>query len=248
MPVAFPIVMAGEAWRELAADYEAGRQREDSFDRLLEWPVQQELVGDPSGLRILDVGCGSGAKAAHWARHGATEVTGIDISGQFVSDRPSNVHFITADLSDLDTVPELCGHAYDRIVFFQSISYARDQVHTLRCARNLLAPGGQIIVQRSHPIRFAVERSEANGTRLGAEYHSPDPYHYRSGWNDQVVLTHSTETIATMLNTFAAADLRIERAVEPQLSLEQQERFPHKQRWLEKYLGVIFFVLRPVTD
>lgn len=239
---------AGDAWRELAADYEAGRQREDSFDRLLEWPVQQELVGDPSGLRILDVGCGSGAKAAHWARHGAAEVTGVDISGQFVDDRPSAVHFITADLSDLDTVPELRGHTYDRIVFFQSISYARDQEHTLRCARNLLAPGGRIIVQRSHPIRFAVERSEANSTSLGAEYYSPDPYLYRSSWNEQVMLTHSTEDIATMLNAFAAAGLRIGRAVEPRLSPEQRERFPHKQRWLEKYLGVIFFVLLPVTD
>lgn len=239
---------AGDAWRDLATDYEMGRQREDSLDRLLEWPAQQQLVGDPKGLRILDVGCGSGAKAAHWAHHGAAAVTGIDISGHFISNPPDTVRFITADLSYLDDIEELRGHSYDRIVFFQSISYASDQVHTLRCARNLLARNGRIIVQRSHPIRFAVERAEANGTSLGAEYYSTEPYYYRSGWNEQVTLTHSTETFATMLNTFTAAGLFVEHAVEPQLNAENRNLYPHKQQWLERYLGVLIFVLRPITD
>ncbi|GAB3917698.1 methyltransferase [Microlunatus endophyticus] len=239
---------SGRAWQDLASDYEASRLREDSLDRILEWPAQQELLGDPTGLRILDVGCGSGAKAAHWASHGAAEVTGIDISGQFIPTPPDNVRLITADLSNLDAINELFGHSYDLVVFFQSISYAKDQVHTLRCARQLLAPGGRIIVQRSHPIRFAVERAEANDTSLGVEYYSTDPYYYRSGWNDQVMLTHSTETIAAMLNSFAAAGLHVEHAVEPQLSAENRHQCPHKQKWLDKYLGVILFVLRPVAD
>lgn len=206
------------------------------------------IVGDPTGLRILDVGCGSGAKAAHWADHGAAEVTGIDISGQFIPDPPDNVRLITADLSNLQTIKELLRHSYDRVVFFQSISYAKDQVHTLRCARELLAPGGRIIVQRSHPIRFAVERAEANDTSLGAEYYSTDPYYYRSGWNEHVTLTHSTDTVAAMLNSFAAAGLHIEHAVEPQLSAEHRNRYPHKQKWLDKHLGVLLFVLRPLGD
>ena len=236
----------GDSWRELAGDYEQARQREDSLDRILEWPVQRELVGDPTGLRILDVGCGSGAKAARWASHGAIEVTGIDISGQFITNPPGNLRLITADLSDLDSIDELRGQTYDLIVFLQSLGYARNQEHTLRCARDLTAPGGRIVVQRSHPIRYAVERSEANGTSLGAEYYSTAPYSYASGWNSQVRLTHTTQTVAAMLNTFAAAGLRIERAIEPQLSPQNRERYPHKQQWLDRYLGVILFVLRPL--
>lgn len=235
-----------EPWRELAKDYETARQRPDSLDHILEWPMQQEVVGDPQGIRILDLGCGSGAKAVHWAHHGAAEVTGVDISGQFVADPPDNVRLITGDLSDPAAIDELRGRVYDRILFLQSISYAKDQVHTLRCARDLLAPQGRIIVQRSHPIRFAVQRAETNGTSLGEEYYSTDPYQYASGWNANVTLTRSTQTIADMLNAFAAAGLHIERAAEPQLTPEDRQRYPHKQQWLDKYLSAILFILRPV--
>jgi SAM-dependent methyltransferase len=239
-------VSNSERWRELAGDYETARQRPDSFDRILEWPLQREVVGDPRGLRILDLGCGSGAKAVHWAHHGATEVIGVDISGQFVDDLPGNVQLINGDLSDPGGIGEVRGRFYDRILFLQSLGYARDQVHTLRCARDMLAPQGRIIVQRSHPVRFAVERAEANGTSLGEEYYSTDPYQYASGWNAKVTLTRSTHTIADMLNVFAAAGLHIERAIEPQLTPEDRHRYPHKQRWLDKHLGVILFVLHAV--
>ena len=49
-----------------------------------------------------------------------------------------------------------------------------------------------------------------------------------------------------MINAFAAAGLWIEEAVEPQLSEEDQRRFPHKQAWLDEHLGVIVFKLRPI--
>ena len=77
---------------------------------------------------------------------------------------------------------------------------------------------------RSHPIRFAVERSERFGTTLGEEYFSSQPYSYASGWNDQVTLTHPGGTIADMINTFANAGLLIESAVEPQLTEEDRRR------------------------
>ena len=140
-------------------------------------------------------------------------------------------------------MPTLQGLQFDRILFLQSISYARDQVQTLTDANKLLAAGGQILVQRSHPIRFAVERAQANGTSLGEEYYSTQPYVYRSGWNSAVTLTHSTETFSMMLNTFAAAGLTVNRAIEPELSPEDRKRYPHKQAWLNDHLGVILFSL-----
>lgn len=95
------------------------------------------------------------------------------------------------------------------------------------------------------PTRSASPWSErkANGTSLGEEYYSTEPYVYRSGWNRAVTLTHSTETFSTMLNTFAAAGLTVDRAVEPELSPEDRERYPHKQAWLDEHLVVILFLL-----
>lgn len=195
------------------------------------------------GLRVLDVGCGSGAKALALAGSGAAHVTGVDVSGVFVEHQCRQVELVQGDLSDLAAVPGLAEDRFDRILFFQSISYSRDQRQTLVDARTMLADGGTIIVQRSHPIRFAVERAEANGTSMGHEYYSTESYAYRSGWNPAVTLTHSTETFSDMLNTFAAAGLTVDAAVEPQLSADDRVRYPHKQASLDKYLGVILLTL-----
>ena len=59
------------------------------------------------------------------------------------------------------------------------------------------------------------------------------------------MLTHRTNTMADVINIFAAAGLWIEVAVEPQLGEDDRRRFPHKQAWLDKHLGVIIFKLRP---
>lgn len=61
-------------------------------------------------------------------------------------------------------------------------------------------------------------------------------------------MTHRTNTVAGMLNAFATAGLWIERVVEPQLSAEDQQRFPRKQAWLNEHLGIIIFSARPVPE
>ena len=47
-----------KAWQKLAPDYERARAKEDSFDRLVEWPAQRDLLGDVTERSVLDVGCG----------------------------------------------------------------------------------------------------------------------------------------------------------------------------------------------
>ena len=234
-----------EPWVRLAEDYERARRREDSLDRLVEWPAERELLGDVAGRSILDIGCGNGEKAAELLQRGASGCVGIDISGNFVPTAVPGLELIEADLSDLDLVPQLAGRWFDRILFLQSLAYARDQVRTLRIARDHLSVDGFMIVARSHPIRYAVERSEQRQTSLGEEYFCTDPYTYRSRWNEEITLTHSTNTIADMINIFTAAGLWIETAVEPQLREDDRRRFPHKQAWLNKYLGIMIFRLRP---
>ncbi len=47
---------------------------------------------------------------------------------------------------------------------------------------------------------------------------------------------------------FSAAGLWIETAVEPHLSEVAARRYPHKQAWMNKYLGILIFKLRPLTS
>jgi SAM-dependent methyltransferase len=108
---------SSQPWLELARDYERARTREDSLDRLVEWPAQRALLGDITGRSVLDVGCGNGSKLAELVENGAAAAVGIDISGTFVSAQPSRLQFVQGDLSELESVPELTDRTFDRILF-----------------------------------------------------------------------------------------------------------------------------------
>ena len=235
---------SSQAWLKLSPDYEQARAKEDSLDRLVEWPAQRDLLGDVSGRSVLDVGCGNGAKLAELVGDGATASVGVDISGNFLDAKPPHLEFIQGDLSELDSVPGLAGRTFDRILVLQSFGYARDPVRTLQAARAMLAEDGFILLTRTQPIRYALERTEKKGTSLGEEYFSTSSFSYAASWNKQITLTKKPYTISDLLNTFSAAGLWIETAIEPQLSDEARRRYPHKQEWMNKYLGILIFKLR----
>jgi len=236
-----------EAWQELAADYEQARAREDSLDQLVEWPAERGLLGDVTGRSILDLGCGNGGKLAALVRDGAVDCAGVDIGGNFISPPPAGAELIQGDLSSPDSLPELSGRTFDRILFLQSFGYAKDPVYTLRAARAMLNQDGFILLTRTQPIRYALERAERNGTTLGEEYFSRADYTYRTAWNEHIALTKRTYTMSDLLNVFSTAGLWIETAIEPQLPEEAARRYPHKQAWMNKYLGILIFKLRPLT-
>jgi SAM-dependent methyltransferase len=236
------------AWPDLAADYEQARAREDALDRLVEWPAERDILGDVTGRSILDLGCGNGGKLAELVRGGAVASAGVDIGGNFITSTPTGVELIRGDLSDPDSLPELGGRTFDRILFLQSFGYAKDPVHTLRAARAMLNQDGFILLTRTQPIRYALERAEQNGTTLGEEYFSTADYTYRTGWNEHIALTKRTYTMSDLLNVFSTAGLWIETAIEPQLTEEAARRYPHKQAWMNKYLGILIFKLRPLAS
>lgn len=234
----------GKAWSDLAPDYERARGKEDSLDRLVEWPAQRDLLGDVTGLSLLDLGCGNGGKLAELLGAGAAVAVGVDVSGNFIGDSPAGLELIQGDLNELASVPALVGRTFDGILFLQSFGYAKDPVRTLRAARAMLADDGFVLLTRTQPIRYAVERAEQNGTSLGEEYFSTADYTYRTGWNERIALTKRTYTISDLINAFSAAGFWIETAIEPQLSEEDRRRYPHKQEWMNKHLGVLMFKLR----
>lgn len=233
-------------WRSLSSGYERARARVDSLDRLVEWPAQRKLIGDVTGLAVLDAGCGNGDKVSQLADEGASVAIGVDISANFPPSR-SGAELMHGDLSDLAAVPGLSGKSFDRILFLQSIGYSADGVTALRTARDLLTEDGVIIVTRTQPVRYAMERAEQNGTTLGEEYFSTEAFPYRhTAWDDGVTLMKTPYTMSDLLNTFSDAGLWIETTVEPQMPVEAARQYSHKQAALDKHLGILVFRLRPL--
>ncbi|CAN5380154.1 hypothetical protein BH11ACT8_BH11ACT8_27600 [soil metagenome] len=144
-------------------------------------------------------------------------------------------------------LPGLTGRKFDRVLFLQCIGYAIDGVAALKIARGMLNDDGFILVTRTQPVRYAIERAEQNGTSLGEEYFSTESFTYRHrNWDDEVTLTKRPYTMSDLLNMFSAAGLWIEEAIEPQMPAAAVERHPHKQAVMNKYLGILLFKLRPI--
>lgn len=236
-------------WKALAESYEAARMRPDSFDVLMEFPAQLSLIGDVAGKRVLDLACGSGAKAIHLAQQGAREVVGVDISETFVRDvarlePPPTARFLRGDISRLDEVDGL-SDPFDVVLLLNALGYADDELATLRAIRALIEDDGAFILARAHPLRFAVERSESTGVELGAAYHDRSPFSYTSNWDGKTTLTHRAATFGDTVNRLVDAGFWIERVVEPTLSEEQRRQFPPKAAWLDRYAGTLILRARP---
>jgi len=119
----------------------------------MEFPAQLSLIGEVDGKRVLDLACGSGAKAIHLARQGAREVVGVDTSETFVRDAarlepPPATRFLRGDISRLDEIEGLSGR-FDVVLLLNALGYADDELVTLRAIRALIEDDGAFILARA---------------------------------------------------------------------------------------------------
>jgi SAM-dependent methyltransferase len=233
-----------QQWDALAQAYATSRQV--STDQLIEWPAQLKMCGDFAGKRVLDVGCGTGDKARHFAVHGAASVVGVDPSRGFAqnwaahADCP-NLAFALGGFADLAALAEIASRQFNLVVCFQALMYAENLAEAVKTLRNLLAPGGDLVVSVPHPFRFAILRNEIEGWGHGDAYQRTAPYRYPSPWKEDVFLEHAMPRVSDYLNAIATAGLRIEAMDEPAPSQEFRKLAPEKAAWMDRYVGILIF-------
>ena len=93
--------------------------------------------------RLLDFGCGAGGFLAVMHRRG-WRVTGIDASAQ-MAERIRTELGLTAFAGTLPH-PELEPESFDLITMWHSLEHVHDPMPVLREARDLLAPGGRVVL------------------------------------------------------------------------------------------------------
>lgn len=116
------------------------------YDRLEKKAISRFLPPNVSGMKLLEVGCGTG----HWSQFFATlgfEVTGIDISETMIkiarSKSPANVSFHIADAHDLP----FDDSRFDVTAAITTIEFVQDIESVLREMRRCtVKPKGLILV------------------------------------------------------------------------------------------------------
>jgi ubiquinone/menaquinone biosynthesis C-methylase UbiE len=230
----------GDGWSALAAWYDE-RQAEtgDLWHRSLIDPGLEQVVGEVSGLRLLDLGCGNGYLARRFAGRGAT-VVAVDVTAAMLErarargDGGGRVRYLQADASDLR---ELASGSVDLVYANMSLHDIPDAEAALAEVGRLLRAGGRLVASISHPcfdtdlnsswVTERIHRSSRTG-RLVWQYR--EPFRSESPWHLGGGSTCRTGSYHRPLSWYARAlrssGLWIEELVEPRPGPEFWEKDP----------------------
>lgn len=117
-----------------------------------------ERMGDPAGLNVLEVGCGSGALSTYLGMRGAN-VVGLDVSSEMlaVARRRAEVNGVAGPVSFIDSPIETFDapdDTFDVVIGNQTLHHL-ELVDAMRNIRRMLVPGGQALF--AEPVLFLPE-------------------------------------------------------------------------------------------
>jgi malonyl-CoA O-methyltransferase len=121
----------------------------------LEEPAVRRALGDPAGLSVLDLGCGTGRHALWLAGKGAM-VTAVDFSAGMLAEarrKPGaeTVRFVVHDLHE--RLP-LADGSFDLVVSGLVLEHLRELDGFFREVHRVLRPRGRAVVSAMHPAMF----------------------------------------------------------------------------------------------
>lgn len=216
-----------------AEDYEQ-HAATSAYNALYDRPAVLDLLGDVSGRRILDAGCGPGLYAEELLARGA-EVIAFDESSDMVrlanarlGHRASvRVHDLCNPLDWID--PDSCDGAVLALV----IHHVEDRVFALRELHRVLRPGGFLVVSTHHPV--------VDWLRRGGSYFTTEPIEetWSRGWQVRYWRQPLTEICAE----FSQAGFVIERLVEPRPHPAMAEQYPEDHDQLQQAPAFMMFRL-----
>lgn len=172
-------------------------------------PAVLELVGDVSGQRVLDAGCGPGRYSAALRERGA-EVVGVDGSAELLARARARVgDDVELFLHDLNEPLSMFSDAsFDGVVSALVYHHLDERGRFLRELRRVLHPGGWLVVSTSHPVAdwisdggsyFSVERTSVFFDRHDGRWEVP---YWRM-------------PLTVVLEEVLGAGFRLDRLVEP---------------------------------
>lgn len=183
----------------------------------LEEPVVRAAVGNVTGLRALDLGCGTGRHALWLASHGA-KVTAVDFSEGMLNEarQKPGAETITFRAHDLHT-PLPFGPEFDLVVSGLVLEHLRELDPFFVEVRRVLKPGGRAVVSAMHPAMML------RGTQ--ARFTDPD--------SGELVQPGSVaHSVAAFVMAALRAQLTIENVEEIAPDAAFAERFPRAAKYV----------------
>jgi len=176
------------------------------------------ILGDPRGLCVGDIGCGTGRHASRLAATGAT-VIAIDFStGMMRRARDKfagrNLAFAVADISA--TLP-LRTHSFDRVICCLVLDHIHDLAGLFAELKRICRANGYIAISSMHPAMMLRE--------VQAQFHDPVT-------GATVRPRSAPNQLSDYVNAATAAGLRIDQMSEHVVDDEVARDFPRAVKYL----------------
>jgi len=169
-----PSVTNTSAWDRLAQAAPNGSEpsvRLDTVSYGPDMPDERELrlLGDVTGKRVLDLGCGSGQASIAFARQGAHAIA-LDASARqlerarrLAATEEVRVEWHRSDLADLAF---LRADSVDLAFSANALAEVEDLDRVFRQVHRVLTPGGAFVFSYEHPVALCTGRETAGAGTL----------------------------------------------------------------------------------
>ena len=179
-----------------------------------------DLLGDLTGLTVLEVGCGSGDSIARVVERGAVRVYGVDISATQIALATERNHlYIDRGQVRLIQAPmeeTLSLSGVDLAFSIYAIGWTRDAAATFRNLARYLRPGGRLIWSWGHPLFPELLHIDGRITLADSYSYFNEQPRLAACWcgTDGVVMQH--RTLSTWFRHLTEAGFIVRQLIEPE--------------------------------
>ena len=202
-----------EFWDTIGSDF-LGATALPSWGGFLPSEDNLNLLGDLSGKRVLEIGCGKGHSLEYAASRGATDLWGIDISANQIA--RTNEYIESKGLSAqiiCSPMEEKCGlptDYFDVVYSVYGIGWSTDLDITFKLINSYLKDNGIFVFSWSHPIHKCV--SIENGQLIFSNSYFNEQWYCADIGDKEIML--SNRMLSTYINALARNGFVIEQLVE----------------------------------
>ncbi len=174
------------------------------------------LLGDLTGKRVLDLGCGAGHASVAFAAQGA-KVIAVDASeAQVAAARRAaeqaevRVELHQADLAELAFLRK---DTLDLVFSAYALVEVADIDRTFRQVHRVLKPEAPLVFSVTHPAFAMLDPTAPDPLRIQRPYHAAEPHRWDRG--DEAVTDHP-RTLASIFLSLSRANFRVDTLLEPE--------------------------------
>jgi 2-polyprenyl-3-methyl-5-hydroxy-6-metoxy-1,4-benzoquinol methylase len=220
-----------------------------NFNRDFIIPRLLHVVGDVTGLRVLDAGCGEGIVSRVLA-HQAAEVVGFDVSPRLIElarERAGNQR-LAYEVHDLSQALPQYAHSFDVVVSNMVLNDAPDYKGFIATLSAVTKPQGRIVLSLNNPYSAVLRE------KVDSYFDSGKAVLYNMA-RDGIAVYYYHHTMQEYMTAFQKTGLLLRSLVDLQLSDEMAAQLPDQNRefsWFPMYhrfpFVVVLELVKPAID